>query len=297
LKRITLLLVFAFAAAGFLAVPSGAQNLPSLEDFLSALPDSTVVPSPVPPLRARPGYLAAAAGLSGEKLFQFLHTATEYPPPGTGTDYLKAKKYMFSIADNTGCEGGPGVTAFYSQVCVKGNSEHGEDYKERGDANGDGLYDSDGMNAEHTWPQGFFNKRPPMKSDLHHIFPTFTLVNGMRGSEPFAEVSRADYATLSGSKLGPEGFEPCDAVKGDVARALLYFVVRYYNVNISDNMDYKDFWTSRIPMFLDWDKRDPADAAEKRRNDLIESYQGNRNPFVDDASLAGKIGLKILQSH
>jgi hypothetical protein len=295
LKRIALLLVLAFTAAGSLPGPSGAQDLPSLETFLSALPGQEV-PSPLPPLRAQP-YLSQAAGLTGEKLFQFLHEATAYPLPGTGKDYLNAKKYMFSVADNTGCGSGPGVIAFYSQVCVSGSSEHGEDYKEPGDANGDGLHDSDGMNAEHTWPQGFFNKAAPMKSDLHHIFPTFIAVNGMRGSEPFGEVSSAVYSTLSGSKLGSEGFEPADAVKGDVARALLYFLVRYYDRNIKDGVDYRDFWVTRVPMFLDWDRRDPADALERRRNDLIERFQGNRNPFVDDASLAGKVGLKVFQSH
>jgi hypothetical protein len=297
LKRIALLLVLAFAAAGPLPGSLSAQNLPSLEDFLSVLPDQADIPSPIPPSRHRAGYLAAASSLSGEKLFQFLHETTLPSMQGTVTDYLKAKKYMFSVADNTGCGGGPGVTGLYSQICAKGATEHGEDYKEPGDANGDGIVDSGGMNAEHSWPQSFFNKAAPMKSDLHHIFPTFITVNGMRGSEPFAVVSHAVYQTNSGSKLGSEGFEPCDAVKGDIARAILYFVVRYYDKNIRDGVSYKDFWTSRVPMFLEWDRRDPPDANEKRRNDLIERYQSNRNPFVDDTTLAARIGANIFQSH
>lgn len=297
MQRIALLLVFVFTAAGFMAAPVPAQDLPNLETFISSLPGQSDVPSPRPPFSPRANYLAAAASLSGEKLFQFLHAATVPSMPGTGIDYLKAKKYMFSIADNTGCDGGPGVTAFYSQVCVRGASESGADYKEQGDANEDGIRDTGGMNAEHTWPQGFFNKAAPMKSDLHHIFPTFITVNGRRGSEPFGVVSQAVYGTSSGSKLGAEGFEPCDAVKGDVARAILYFVVRYYSHNIRDGMDYKDFWVSRVPMFLEWDRRDPPDAAEKRRNELIERRQNNRNPFVDDTTLAARVGLKIFQSH
>ena len=288
--------MFALVAAGSWSTVSSAQDLPSLEKFLIDLP-AQAVPSPLTPLRTDPQYLSQSAGLAGEKLFQFLHVATAYPVPGTGTDYLKAKKYMFSIADNTGCGGKPGVVAFYSQVCVPGASEHGEDYKEPGDANGDGLQDSDGMNAEHTWPQGFFNKAAPMKSDLHHIFPTFIGVNGMRGSEPFGEVSQAVYSTLSGSKLGAEGFEPADAVKGDVARALFYFLVRYNDRKIKDGMDYRDFWVDRVAMFIAWHRQDPPDAAERRRNDLIDRYQGNRNPFVDDPRLVEKVGMQIFQSH
>ena len=288
--------MFALVAAGSWNTVSFAQDLPSLEKFFIDLP-AQAVPSPIAPLRTDPQYLSPSSGLAGEKLFQFLHAATAYPVPGTGTDYLKAKKYMFSVADNTGCGGKPGVVAFYSQVCVPGASEHGADYKEPGDANGDGLRDSDGMNAEHTWPQGFFNKAAPMKSDLHHIFPTFIGVNGMRGSEPFGEVSQASYSTLSGSKLGAEGFEPVDAVKGDVARALFYFLVRYNDRKIRDGMDYRDFWVDRVAMFMAWHLQDPPDAAERRRNDLIDRYQGNRNPFVDDPRLVEKVGMKIFQSH
>ena len=168
LNRNLLLAVLAFTAAGFCS-PSAAQNLTSVEQLYSALPPQAEIPSPPVPLRAAPSYLSGAASLSGEKLFQYLHQVTEYPPAGTGTDYLKAKKYMFSVADNTGCNGAPGVMAFYSQVCVKGESEHGADYKERGDENGDGIMDSGGMNAEHSWPQGFFNNGQIFKPQKIHF--------------------------------------------------------------------------------------------------------------------------------
>lgn len=296
MKRTASLLLLAVAAAVSCSRAVSAQDLPSLEQFIAALP-AQAVPAPLPPLKVQPQYLAQASGLSGEKLFQYLHTATEYPPTGAGKDYLNAKKFMFSVADNTGCGGAAGVTCLYSQVCSRGASEHGEDYKESGDANGDGINDSDGMNAEHSWPQGFFNKAAPMKSDLHHIFPTYIGVNGRRGSEPFGEVSSPVYATNSGSKLGAEGFEPADAVKGDIARAILYFVVRYYDRNIRDGADYKDFWASRVGMFLEWNRQDPPDAAERARNEAIAGYQGNRNPFVDDSGLAGKVGQQVFQSH
>ncbi|MDD2804488.1 MAG: endonuclease [Elusimicrobiales bacterium] len=294
MKRNSLIFSAALLAAGFSA--GFALDLPSLERFSADLP-SQAVPAPLPPLRIQPQYLAQASGLSGEKLFQYLHQATEYPAPGSGKDYLNAKKFMFAVADNTGCGGSAGVTCLYSQVCSRGASEHGEDYKEQGDANGDGINDADGMNAEHSWPQGFFNKAAPMKSDLHHIFPTYIGVNGRRGSEPFGEVSSFVYATNSGSKLGPEGFEPADAAKGDIARAILYFVVRYYDRNIRDGADYRDFWTSRVGMFLDWHRQDPPTAAERARNEAIAGFQGNRNPFVDDPSLAEKVGAKVFQSH
>ncbi|PIU19770.1 MAG: hypothetical protein COT18_05785 [Elusimicrobia bacterium CG08_land_8_20_14_0_20_59_10] len=281
-------LKFAASAALILAASfrSGFALSPSpLETLLNSVPGvEVIVAAPAPP---------KASAASGEQLFQQLHERTGIPGQPGGHAYLDAKKYMFSKADNTGCGGKPGVTALYSQVCVPGNTGHGADYRERGDQNGDGAVDSDGMNAEHSWPQGFFNEAYPMKSDLHHMFPTFITVNSRRGCEPFAEVSHAVYSTGSGSKLGAEGFEPAMAVKGNIARAILYFVVRYHDRNISDNMNYRNFWTNRVRLFLDWNKQDPPDAAEKRRNEMISLYQGNRNPFVDDPSLAEKIGLAV----
>jgi hypothetical protein len=32
---------------------------------------------------------------------------------------------------------------------------------------------------------------------------------------------------------------------------------------------------------LAWHQADPPDAAERRRNDVVFSFQGNRNPFID----------------
>ncbi|HNW44610.1 MAG TPA: endonuclease [Elusimicrobiales bacterium] len=285
LKFATLAVLIAGActAAGFALPPS------SFEALLNAAP-GVELSFPLPGAHR-------AAAPAGEQLFQQLHQQTAMPGVPGGHAYLDAKKFMFSKADNTGCGGGPGVTCLYSQVCVKGASGSGADYRELSDLNGDGVVDNQGMNAEHSWPQGFFNEAYPMKSDLHHIFPTFVTPNSTRGSFPFSKVSGASYSTNSGSRLGAEGFEPADAAKGDIARAILYFVVRYYDVNIRDGVNYNAFWTSRVPMFLEWDRQDPPDAAEKRRNDLIYQYQGNRNPFVDDTTLAGKIGLKVFQAH
>ena len=239
----------------------------------------------------------APENLSGEQLFQQLHNQTEAVLQPSGHDYLDAKKFMFSKADNAGCDGAPGVLEFYSRVCVKGSSQHGCDYKEEGDLNRDGTVDSEGMNAEHGWPQSYFNQAYPMKSDLHHIFPAFVTPNSVRANLPFTVVGKPVYSTANGTKMDSEGFEPADSVKGDVARAMLYFVTRYYDRSIRNGMNYRNFWVNRVQMFLEWNRKDPPDAAERRRNDLISQFQGNRNPFVDDPSLADKIGAQVFASH
>ncbi len=234
-------------------------------------------------------------GLTGEQLFQQLHNALA-PVKAIVPSYKQAKAYMYSKADNVGCNGGPGIMTFYSEVCAPGSSDNGNDYHEQGDQNQDGIVDKI-VNAEHIWPQGYFNSALPMVSDLHQLASTFETPNGRRANLRFAKVSNATYSTSCGSKLGKEGFEPCDPEKGDVARAMLYFVVRYYDRSIRQGMNYNDFWTSRVPMLLEWNRQDPPDANDLRRNDLISQFQGNRNPFVDDPSLADQIGATVFASH
>ena len=234
--------------------------------------------------------------LSGEQLFAYLHQATAPAPRRAVPSYKGSKAFMYSKADNAGCNGGPGIITFYSQICVNGSSDNGDSYKEHGDANADGVVDGF-INAEHIWPQGYFNRALPMVADLHHLAPTFVTPNGRRGNLRFSKVSKATYSTSAGSMLGKEGFEPADAVKGNVARALFYFIARYSDKNIRDGMDYNSFWTKNVPMLLEWNRQDPPDANELRRNDLVEDFQGNRNPFIDNPELADRIGEAVFKKH
>ncbi len=285
------LIFISFPASLFSFHTAGARSYPAFDSLGSyASPAASDLPLPL----SEPDRFSGER-LSGEQLFQELHRAvvpTVIPAPS----YNQARAYMYSKADNTGCGGGPGILTFYSQVCAPGSSASGADYHERGDQNGDGVVDKI-VNAEHIWPQSFFNSNPPMVSDLHQLASTFETPNNRRGSVRFALVSNAVYSTRSGSKLGSEGFEPADAVKGNVARSVMYFVVRYYDRSVRNGMNYKDFWTDRVEMFLEWNRQDPPDAAELRRNGLVEAFQGNRNPFIDDPSLADQVGESVFKSH
>ncbi|MBI4802515.1 MAG: endonuclease [Elusimicrobia bacterium] len=299
-KRIHVLLVaislLSIPATGMLARAASPDDNGSaaVEALKASVPLSSFdAAPPVPEPSGR-----AAGKLSGEELFQSLHDSLN----GRGVNiksvpgYKQAKAYMYSKADNTGCDGGPGIITFYSEVCARGSSANGDDYHEQGDQNDDGVVDKI-VNAEHIWPQSYFNSALPMVADIHQLASTFETPNGRRANLRFARVSNAVYSTSCGSKLGSEGFEPCDPEKGNVARAMLYFVVRYYDKSIRQGMDYNSFWTSRVPMLLEWNRQDPPDANEQRRNGLVETFQGNRNPFIDDPSLADQIGAKVFQSH
>ncbi len=45
----------------------------------------------------------------------------------------------------------------------------------------------DGINREHSFPQSWFKKNSPMKSDLFHVYPTDGYVNNQRNNFPYGE--------------------------------------------------------------------------------------------------------------
>ena len=272
----------------FLLVPT----LSASDPFSGRGPGALGAPLPpvAVPLPSAPA--PADPGLSGEALFQALHKLT----PKRDVSYGEAKAYMYSRSDNVICNGAPGIVTFYSRVCVNGSSANGGDYPERSDLNGDGVVDTI-VNAEHIWPQSYFKSALPMVSDLFNLGPTFATPNSRRGNMRFAKVAKADYSTSCGSKRGKEGFEPCDPVKGDVARSVLYFMLAYHDRDIRQGMDYDGFWVSQVPMFVEWNRLDPPDGNERRRNDLVQQLQGNRNPFIDEPALVDRIGAAVFAAH
>lgn len=151
------------------------------------------------------------------------------------------------------------------------------------------LPDAKYMNTEHTWPQSKFSASFPanvQKSDLHHLYITGSKINAERGNFPFAEVNGNDRLSCTesrrGNSVGGERgsfFEPPDSHKGNVARSMFYFSVRY-KINIDKTQEY----------FLRlWHREDPVDAEERATHEKIVKVQKNRNPFVDQPDLVLEI--------
>ena len=135
--------------------------------------------------------------------------------------------------------------------------------------------DPNDMNTEHTWPQSQGASSRPAKCDLHHLFPTDSDANEARGALPLEDVASNTDWSQGGSKRGlnssgEEVFEPRDAHKGNAARALLYFSVRY---------EYP-LTPSQQHTIQTWHALDPVDESEQNRSEEINRRQGNVNPFV-----------------
>ena len=163
------------------------------------------------------------------------------------------------------------------------------------------CFDADDINTEHAWPQSLGSGDEPARSNMHILFPTRGDANSARSNFPYGTVSDANVdrwflrddtrttppATNPGawSRVDNEAdrFEPRDAVKGDVARAVFYFATVY-----PDRADRSFFEAQKATLFQ-WHQDDPVDAAEARRNVLQAAYQGNKlNPFVVDPTLVDR---------
>ena len=82
-------------------------------------------------------------------------------------------------------------------------------------------------------------------------------------------------------------FEPRPSRRGDVARAIFYFYVRYASTN-PDSTSLANFNREEATL-RQWAIQDPVDDYERGRNDVIYLVQRNRNPFIDDPALLERI--------
>lgn len=169
-----------------------------------------------------------------------------------------------------------------------------------------GTYSTEGncYNREHIVPQSLFNQNSPMVSDIHFIRATDGKVNGMRSNYPFGKVGSATFTSKNGSRLGSSAssgysgtvFEPIDEFKGDVARMIFYFVTRYESKlssfssgNMLGSSAFPGLQAWELDVLLAWHNQDPVSQAEINRNNASYTFQGNRNPFIDNPNYVGLI--------
>ncbi|KIQ95560.1 Extracellular ribonuclease precursor [Anoxybacillus thermarum] len=149
------------------------------------------------------------------------------------------------------------------------------------------------FNAEHVVPQSWFGAKEPMKGDLHHLFVCEPRCNSIRSNFPYADFPfyepESPYEMIQndcGVAYG-EYFEP-EHGKGAVARAMLYFLVRYPRAIKQPFIDQIN-----ISLLIQWHKQFPVTMYEKHRNAAIFRIQGNRNPFIDKPHLVEQLYFLI----
>ena len=173
----------------------------------------------------------------------------------TNLGYNGARDQMYANLDNVAGQ----VTCIYTGRVATFNTRAGAT--------------ANNFNCEHTFPQSFFSSLEPMKSDIHHLFPTDEVANTQRSNNPFGVVTGTPAWAVGGSKRLSGVFEPRDVHKGDAARAMMYFVTRFG--------DYSNFYAQQAAVLEGWHQQFPPDSADRDRNQGIAALQNTRNPYVD----------------
>ncbi|MFV0531124.1 MAG: endonuclease [Flavobacteriales bacterium] len=226
--------------------------------------------------------------LTGQELLDYLKI--HYAPPSASNDqydYDHARDIMYSkiwIQNTTQ------LTGIYTGFTITMDlNQDPSSYAATND-----------INTEHIYPQSKGADQEPMRSDMHHLAPSKSNVNSSRGNLPYGNVSdnqatrwyqnanqyNSDPDGLNGdseaySKKNSSLFEPRDEVKGDVARAIMYFYTMYNSADAS-------FFNGMKTTLLEWNRLDPVDEFERSRNQKIKAYQGNENPYILDETLADR---------
>ncbi len=103
------------------------------------------------------------------------------------------------------------------------------------------------------------------------------------------------------SNTQDDSFEPPKRSKGQVARMIIYMSVRYQfgddqspekmpDLVLKDNNESTtEPWIGDLCTLLQWHNQSSPTDFERRRNDRVVEFQGNRNPFIDEPEWANLI--------
>lgn len=152
-------------------------------------------------------------------------------------------------------------------------------------------------NAEHVFPMSWAAKAlhcgtrkkcqkrsaafREIESDLHNIYPAVIAVNKARSNFRFADIpgekrqfGRCDFEVDERKRLA----EPTPAIRGEIARAMLYMEYQY---GLPLHKKTKTLMQA-------WDKADAPSKEEKRRAQIIQREQGKENPFITRYPFTGR---------
>ncbi len=144
---------------------------------------------------------------------------------------------------------------------------------------------SGNINREHVWP----NSRggSSVEGDIHMPRPTLKAENGSRGNSFYVE----------GKNSSTAGWDPAmetfglEKYRGISARIIFYCAIADTSLTLIDKTtdSSSNKTMGKLSDLLKWNLEYEIDSTETQRNDAAQDIQGNRNPFIDDRSLACKI--------
>ncbi len=220
------------------------------------------------------GYYNETDGKQGEELKTALNDIIKGHTPFT----YRSSKYIFNLSDADPDNSGNVILVY------TGRSHENNDYGTGGNK----------INREHVWAKshGNFNERMPMYGDVHNLKPSDASVNVDKSNKDF-DNGGTQHSEATGCYYTDSTWEARDEVKGDIARIIFYMATRYEGNDGESDLEVVD-WNNTYPnaehgklsTLLEWNLQDPPDEFERNRNNVIYSFQKNRNPFIDNPEFA-----------
>jgi hypothetical protein len=145
-------------------------------------------------------------------------------------------------------------------------------------------------NREHTYPRsrgGFFSIDLDDIADGKEIFWNTTADSLRHGNSDAHALRAADGPENSsrgnqhyGQYNGPVG--TLGGFKGDVARSVLYMELRFNGLQVVNGFPEGTVGElGDLATLLTWHRNDPPDDFEMNRNNVVNTWQFNRNPLID----------------
>ncbi|HXJ99971.1 MAG TPA: endonuclease [Gelidibacter sp.] len=192
------------------------------------------------------------------------------------------------------------------------NPEHSNEvwlvYLEEGRSKLDYQYGSENLgtwNREHTFPvsrAGYYPINLDRDFDGKDVFwntNADSLRHGHNDAHALRVVDSRENSRRNnlhyGQYKGPTG--TLGKFRGDVARGVFYLAVRYNGLEIVNGFpEGVKGQLGDLETLLEWHRNDPPDDFEMNRNNIIYTWQINRNPFIDEPELIEYIwGNKVGQ--
>lgn len=227
------------------------------------------------------GYYESLNGLSGDDLKQALQDIIANP------EVVRAQTYADVIDILKAADENP-----------DNSSEVWLIYTEQGRPKLDFQTTSDNLgtwNREHVWPRsrgGFDSIEGDEIADGPDFYWTSTADSIRHGNSDAHALRAVDSRENSsrgnrdfGEYNGPSGNQ--GSFKGDVARSIFYMAIRYNGLEVVPGNPPNNTvgQLGDLSVLLDWHRNDPPDDFEMNRNNIVYTWQLNRNPFIDQPDL------------
>lgn len=208
-----------------------------------------------------------------------------------GTTLLNALKALVNTGFRSGTYSGAWTTLKEADQDVANSSNIIQIYSrytrpksEQNSGSGD-----DNWNREHVVTQSAMGCNTSTNgpcTDYNNLFASDTKVNSTRGNIKFGVVTGGSVVRDSKNRetparIGNSKFDPGSEARGEVARATLYMIIKWnFSTSINGDLNTLLQWNRDYP---------PTQPREIKRNNAVQKYQSNRNPFIDYPYLADAI--------